>query len=98
MGFEASKSRSNYRNHAIDELSHGAVENPIVFEYPKTDRGVENRDSMSFLSANDHKSDEFRVLEHRSTGRKEKFEGIETPEDSVVDISRGADLDRTSEL
>ncbi len=74
------------------------VGNPIVFEHSKTDRGVENRDSMSFLSSNSHKSDKFRVLEHKSTGREKKFEGIETFEDSALDISRGADLDRTKEL
>ena len=91
MGFEASKSRSSYCNRAIDKFSQGVAGNPIDFEHSKTDRGVENKDSI-------HKSDEFRVVEHKSTGRLKKFEGIETSEDSLVNISRGADLNRTSEL
>ena len=61
-------------------------------------RALENRDVMSFLSQYDQKSDEFRVFEHNFTSREEKFEGIETSEDSVLNIPRGVDLDRTSEL
>ena len=74
------------------------VENPIVFEHSKKDRAVENKSSKRFILLSGHKFDEFRVLEHKSSGRKKTIEGIETAEDSVFDISRGADLDRTSKL
>ena len=98
MSFEASKSRLIYRNCTIRKFSQRVVGKSIVFEHSKIDRGVESKDSMSFFSENDEKSDEFRVLEHKSTGREKKFEGIESSEDSMLDISRGADLDRTSKL
>ena len=74
------------------------VENPIVFGYSKKHRAVENNGSMRFIPSSGRKVDEFGVLEHKSTGRKKKIEGIEIVEDSVLDISRGAHLDRTSEL
>ena len=98
IGFESSKNRSNYHNHVINKLFYGVVENPIILEHSGKDRTVVNNGSTRLISLSSRKFDEFRVLEHQSTGRKKKIEGIETIEDWILDISRGTDLDRTSEL